>query len=164
MLRLSSTLLVVCFAVFGAYSSAAQSRDTTDSPPSPPVIDPPPNQLDTTYSTLGPELVGGIDSLNERVRYPSEALEECVEGRLIVLFTVGLNGGVSEVEVPEDYAVSEPYLAYERAARNGMEEEAVRVVNQAHFRWPEDWPEDRERRVRVSLPITFQPPEGSCKK
>lgn len=160
MWRLSTALLVAFLTVLS--TSTAQDKDTTDTPPD--VINPPPDPSDTTYTTPGPELIGGLDSLNEKVRYPNQALEECVEGRLSVLLTVEPNGSVSEVEVPEDWAASEMYLSYEEAARYGMVEEAVRVAKQAHFYWPEDWPDDREDRLRVSLPITFQPPEGHCRE
>ena len=164
MWRLSTALLVALLTVLSASSSTAQNKDTTDTPPNPPVINPPPDPSDTTYTTPGPELIGGLDSLNEKVRYPNKALEECVKGRLSVLLTVDPNGSVSEVEVPEDYAASETYLSYEEAAHYNMAEEAVRVVRQAHFHWPKDWPEDREKRLRVLLPIIFQPPEGSCRE
>lgn len=55
-------------------------------------------------------------------------------------------------------------LSYKQAVRYRMDEEAIRVVKQAHFRWPEDWSDDRERRIWMSLPVIFQPPEDKCRQ
>jgi Gram-negative bacterial tonB protein. len=122
----------------------------------------PAQNSDTIYATPGPELISEIDSLHARVQYPNEALEECPGGRLVTQMIVKPDGSVDSVEVLEAADARFDSLSYEQAVRYRMDEEAVRVVKQARFRWTDDWPDDRERRMRVSLPVIFQPPEDKC--
>lgn len=121
----------------------------------------PAQKSETIFTTPAPELIGGMDSLNARVQYPTEALEECLGGPLIVQLTVKPDGSVDSVGVLQ-FTVGGDSLSYKQAVRYRMDEEAVRVVKQARFRWTEEWPDDRERQIRMSLPVIFQPPEDKC--
>ena len=77
----------------------------------------PAQNADTIYATPGPELIGGIDSLNARVQYPNETLEECPGGRLITQMIVGPDGSVDSVEVlkADIGGDSSPHLSHKQA-------------------------------------------------
>lgn len=65
-------------------------------------------------------LVGGLAALHRKVRYPEEAYEQNVEGRVYVQFVVDENGYVQNPEVM-------------RGIGYGCDEEALRVLRQARF-------------------------------
>lgn len=87
-----------------------------------------------------PELIGGLQSLQEQIKYPELARKAGVEGMIVVQFVVDKQGNVVEPEVL-------------RGIGAGCDQEAIRVVRQAKFN------PGRQRgkpvRVKMSLPIRF---------
>lgn len=67
-----------------------------------------------------PRLIGGLGALHRKVRYPEEAYEKGIEGRVYVQFVVDKNGDVQDAEVM-------------RGLGSGCDEEALRVIQQARF-------------------------------
>ena len=88
-----------------------------------------------------PELIGGLASIQSKIRYPEIAKKAGVEGRVFVQFVVDVNGNVVDPVVV-------------RGIGAGCDEEAVRAVSQAKFK------PGRQRGkavpVKMSLPITFK--------
>ena len=93
-----------------------------------------------------PELIGGLEALEEAVVYPPEARAENVQGRVIVQFIVDEEGRVTEPAV-------------ERSPDDRLSEAALAAVRTVRFR------PGRQRggpvRVRFALPVTFQLPGGA---
>jgi len=97
------------------------------------------------YFSPQPELIGGVDSLRALVVYSDSALKLGIEGSVFVRLIAQADGSASDVEII-------------RGLGHGLDEEAVRVVRKARFKWPDDFPEELERRVVLTLPITFKLP------
>lgn len=87
-----------------------------------------------------PELIGGLASLQNKVRYPEMARMARIEGRVIVQFIVNEKGEVEN-----------PHIV--RGIGGGCDEEALRVVSQAKF--TPGLQRGRPVRVQYSMPITF---------
>ncbi len=87
-----------------------------------------------------PELIGGLASLQEKVRYPELAVRANIEGRVVVQFIINERG---EVENPQVI----------RGIGGGCDEEAIRVVKQAKF--TPGMQRGRPVRVQYSVPVTF---------
>lgn len=87
-----------------------------------------------------PELIGGLASLQAKVRYPELAVRANIQGRVVVQFIINERG---EVENPHVV----------RGIGGGCDEEAIRVVKQAQF--TPGMQRGRPVRVQYSLPITF---------
>jgi len=93
-----------------------------------------------------PEFPGGMDSLmvflQRTVKYPKEAMDKGIQGRVLVKFIIEKDGQVSTPEV-----VKSVYAA--------LDEEALRVV-----RCMPNWQPGRQKgkvvRVFFTLPITFR--------
>ena len=126
-------------AALAAASTLPASAQTSGSSPSAPV--------DTTeiicYFPPQPKLIGSTDSLSALARYTPAARARGIEGRVFVSLFIEPDGGASEVEV-------------RRGLGYGLDEEAVRVVQGARFRWPEG---AEAQRVQAMLPITFGLPD-----
>lgn len=91
-----------------------------------------------------PELIGGLASIQENLRYPPLARQAGVEGRVLVGFTVDEEGQVVDAEVIQGVG-------------SGLDAAALDAVQQAHFRPGQ---KDGEAvRVRMVLPVTFVLPE-----
>lgn len=88
-----------------------------------------------------PELIGGIASLQRKIRYPALAQKAGIEGRVIVQFVVNPEGRVENAQVV-------------RGIGGGCDEEALRVVRMAEFE------PGRQRGkpvpVRMTIPVTFR--------
>ncbi len=114
---------------------------TGDGPPPPP---PPPHpRADTSAYVVVesmPELIGGLRSIQEQIRYPEEARAAGVEGRVFVSFNVDEQGNVVDPEVT-------------RGVGSGLDAEALRVVRNARFIPGEQ--AGQPVRVRMAIPITF---------
>jgi TonB family protein len=67
-----------------------------------------------------PRLIGGLAALHRKVRYPEEAYEQDVEGRVYVQFVVDEEGNVQDAEVMRGLGL-------------GTDKEALRVIRQARF-------------------------------
>jgi protein TonB len=93
-----------------------------------------------------PELVGGLTSVQEQLRYPEFARKAGVEGRVIVQFVVDEGGRVEQPRIV-------------RGLGAGLDAEALRVVRQVRF-----IPGHQRGvpvKVKMSLPITFRLPHRS---
>ncbi len=88
-----------------------------------------------------PELIGGLSTIQSRIKYPDEAKRAGIEGRVFVQFTVDEKGDVIDAEVVQG-------IGY------GCDEAALNAVRQAKF-----IPGQQDGvvvRVRMSIPITFK--------
>lgn len=88
-----------------------------------------------------PEIIGGISSLQQKIKYPENAIRANIEGRVYVQFIVNEKG---EVENPRVI----------RGIGGGCDEEALRVVKQAKFR--PGLQRGRPVRVQFNLPVIFR--------
>ena len=94
-----------------------------------------------------PEFPGGqaalINFLSENVKYPAIALENGIQGRVLVQFVVDKDGSISNVAV----------------ARTGgdpsLDKEAVRVIKMMP-RWIPGMQRGKPVRVKYKVPVTFR--------
>jgi len=104
----------------------------------------------TIYTTAGvdvmPEPVGGDKAwakfLGKNLRYPSQAQDDGISGRVIVSFIIEKDGTLSNITVL-------------RPAGNGFDEEALRVLKLAKA-WKPGMQNGQPVRVRFMLPVNFQ--------
>lgn len=93
-----------------------------------------------------PSFPGGISGLrtylNQNIRYPAEAQENCVQGRVVVSFVVGKDGHISDVTVL-------------RSVEPSLDKEAVRVVRNMP-RWTPGKQGGEPVRVRYRVPVSFR--------
>jgi len=93
-----------------------------------------------------PEFPGGMERIQkylaEKIRYPDQARENNVQGRVIVRFVVNETGNISDVQV-------------QRGIGGGCDEEAVRVVK-GMPKWKPGKQNGRPVKVYFTLPITFR--------
>jgi len=92
-----------------------------------------------------PEFIGGADALDEfvkkNIKYPAEAKEKGIQGKVYVQFVVEKDGTVTNVVV-------------RRGANALLDAEAVRVVKLMPA-WKPGTMRGKKVRVRYTLPITF---------
>ena len=88
-----------------------------------------------------PELKGGLEGIMTKIKYPEEARQKSIEGRVYVQFIVNEQGDVEDAKVI-------------RGIGGGADEEALRVVRQAKFE--PGMQRGRPVRVQYSLPIFFR--------
>lgn len=95
---------------------------------------------------VAPAFPGGQAALakfvSENMKYPAAALENNVEGRVLVQFTVGTDGAVEQAKV-------------KRSADPALDKEALRVVRSMP-RWTPGKIDGKPVRVRMVLPIVFR--------
>lgn len=107
-----------------------------------------PNVRKPVYTVVenNPEFPGGIATLGaylgQNLRYPEAAKRANVSGKVFVAFTVGTDGGVSDVQILKGVGF-------------GCDEEAVRVVEQMP-RWQPGRQDGQPVAVRYNLPIAFE--------
>ena len=93
-----------------------------------------------------PQFPGGQDSLMSflmhTVKYPKEAMEKGVQGRVVVQFIVEKDGTVSSPNVI-------------RAVTPALDQEAIRVV-QSMPKWAPGKQRGKEVRTKFTLPVTFR--------
>ena len=93
-----------------------------------------------------PQYPGGeaamMDYVAQNVKYPQEAVEKEISGRVFVSFIVEKDGSVNEVKVM-------------KGVGGGCDEEAVRVVK-AMPKWKPGKQEGKPVRVSYMMPITFK--------
>lgn len=93
-----------------------------------------------------PSFPGGISGLrtylNQNIRYPAEAQENCVQGRVVVSFVVGKDGHISDVTVL-------------RSVDPSLDKEAIRVVRNMP-RWTPGKQGGEPVRVRYHVPVSFR--------
>jgi len=88
-----------------------------------------------------PELIGGLEGLQRRIRYPEIAKKAGVEGKVFVQFVVDESGNVVDPVVT-------------RGIGAGCDEEALSAVREAKFTPGKQ--RGKPVRVKMSLPITFR--------
>lgn len=93
-----------------------------------------------------PSFPGGISGLrtylNQNIRYPAEAQENCVQGRVVVSFVVEKDGHISDVTVL-------------RSVDPSLDKEAIRVVRNMP-RWSPGKQGGEPVRVRYNVPVSFR--------
>lgn len=88
-----------------------------------------------------PQLIGGLASLQKKVRYPEMARRAAIEGRVTIQFIVNEQGKVENPRVI-------------RGIGGGCDEEALKAVMTARFK--PGMQRGRPVRVQYSLPIIFR--------
>jgi len=114
--------------------------DRLDMPPPPEEEEEPEEDFFVVVEEM-PELIGGLASIQQNIRYPEMARRAGIEGRVYVQFIVNERG---EVEDPRVI----------RGIGGGADEEALRAVKQAQFR--PGMQRGRPVRVQYSLPVVFR--------
>lgn len=93
-----------------------------------------------------PSFPGGISGLrtylNQNIRYPAEAQENCVQGRVVVRFVVEKDGHISDVTVL-------------RSVDPSLDKEAIRVIRNMP-RWSPGKQGGEPVRVRYNVPVSFR--------
>lgn len=88
-----------------------------------------------------PELIGGIQSIQEKIKYPDVARQAGIEGLVIIQFVVNEQGKVEDPKVI-------------RGIGGGCDEEAIRVIKDARFKPGKQ--RGQPVRVQYSLPVFFK--------
>lgn len=110
-------------------------------------------EKDEVYNEVDkmPEFQNGLDGLikflQDNVRYPAEAAEDGIQGKVYVGFIVGTRGEVSEVKIT-------------RGVHPLLDAEAVRVV-EIMPPWTPGEKDGEKVRVAYSIPISFTLTENS---
>ncbi|AUD01251.1 TonB family protein [Spirosoma pollinicola] len=93
-----------------------------------------------------PEFKGGMQALgqflSQNLRYPAEAQQAKVQGRVFISFIIDKDGGVDEVRVLKGIGF-------------GADEEAARVVKATNGLWKPGTQRGERVRVKYNLPINF---------
>ena len=93
-----------------------------------------------------PEFPGGnkamMSYLAENIKYPKEAENTGMQGRVIVQFVVNTDGGIEDAKVV-------------RAVDPLLDKEAIRVIN-AMPKWKPGMQDGKEVRVKYTVPIVFR--------
>ena len=93
-----------------------------------------------------PEFPGGQEAmmqfLRQEVKYPKEAEEKGLQGRVVVRYIIEKDGSISEVEIA-------------KSVNEYLDAEAVRVVN-AMPKWKPGKQKGENVRVKYTLPISFR--------
>jgi TonB family protein len=93
-----------------------------------------------------PEFPGGMEALmkfiSENVKYPKEAEEKGLQGRVVVRYIIEKDGSISEVEIA-------------KSVNEYLDAEAIRVVN-AMPKWKPGKQKGEPVRVKFTIPITFR--------
>ena len=97
----------------------------------------------------GPEFPGGMDSLykfmRDSLRYPKEALEKRIEGKVYITFVVEKDGSITDPRVLRDIG-------------GGCGEEAIRMV-MTMPKWEPGKQSGVPVRVQFNLPVRFEIPK-----
>ena len=107
---------------------------------------------DTVYQIAEemPEFPGGVEALmdfvGKNVKYPEEAKEKEISGRVFVSFVIEKDGSVSNVKVL-------------RGIGGGCDEEAIRVIK-AMPKWTPGKQKGKPVRVNYQIPINFKLDDG----
>ncbi|WP_288276487.1 M56 family metallopeptidase [uncultured Prevotella sp.] len=93
-----------------------------------------------------PEFPGGQEALmqflRQEVKYPKEAEEKGLQGRVVVRYIIEKDGSISEVEIA-------------KSVNEYLDAEAIRVVN-AMPKWKPGKQKGENVRVKYTLPISFR--------
>lgn len=110
---------------------------------SPPTSEENSNQVFKVVDEM-PNLIGGFEELRKNIRYPEEAEQAGIEGRVFMTFIVNKQGDVENAKVV-------------RGLGSGADEEALRVIRQAEFE--PGYQNGEPVRVQYSLALSFVLPE-----
>lgn len=80
--------------------------------------------------------------ISENVKYPKEAEEKGLQGRVVVRYVIEKDGSISEVEIA-------------KSVNEYLDAEAIRVVN-AMPKWIPGKQKGEPVRVKFTIPITFR--------
>lgn len=98
-------------------------------------------------STIKPQFPGGrtamIDFISKNLKYPKSAIDNKIEGKVLLKFIVDSIGKICCVDI-----VGEP-IGY------GLEEEAIRIIRSMP-NWTPAYTDDRPVAVYYRMPITFK--------
>lgn len=102
-----------------------------------------PEDIGTVFKVVEqqPQLVGGLDTLQQMVNYPDSAKKAGVEGRVFLDFIVTKEGKVHDPQVI-------------RGLGAGLDQEALRVIKKAKFKPGKQ--RGKPVNVRYSMPIIFR--------
>ena len=89
-----------------------------------------------------PEPIGGLEAVQEKLRYPKEAQDEGLEGTVIVRVTVDRRGRVRDTEVIESFGNEECDTAAQRAVRGA--------------RWKAAQKDSKRVEGYVDIPVEFK--------
>ncbi len=141
----------------GNISSSASGSTNTAGPAAPDVTtsskDGGPTAMDETITDFSglevmPQPMGGMEAwakfLTQNLRFPSEAQQDGVSGKVFLSFIIEKDGHLSDITVA-------------RAAGHGFDEEALRVLKLAKA-WKPGMQNGRPVRVKYTIPINFQAP------
>jgi TonB family protein len=107
-----------------------------------------------TFVEQMPQFKGGeaemLKFLGTNVKYPKEAIENGVEGLVVVSFVVETNGSINEVQTVKSLG-------------HGTDEEALRVVKMMSGQWTPGFQKGEAVRVRYTLPLRFAMKEDDRK-
>ena len=113
-----------------------------------PLYKPQPVNSNSVYDVVEqmPSFPGGFSGLrtylNQNIRYPAEAQDNCVQGRVVVSFVVGKDGHISDVTVL-------------RSVDPSLDKEAIRVIRNMP-RWTPGRQAGELVRVRYNVPVSFR--------
>ena len=131
--RLLATLSVMAILLMVNTNAMAQNKKTA-------------NDKVLEKAEVMPEFPGGdqamMDFVADNVKYPQEAIDKEISGRVMVGFVVEKDGSISDVKVVKGIG-------------GGCDEEAVRVVN-AMPKWKPGMDKGKPVRVSYMMPITFK--------
>lgn len=120
------------------------------------VVGPPSNDnkvYDFTTIQKRPEYPGGIANfyayVQRTIKYPKEAQENKVQGKVLLSFVVEKDGSLTDIKV-------------DRKLGSGTDEEAIRVIRES-INWYPGIVDGRAVRVKFNIPIAFTLNEGSNK-
>lgn len=99
-----------------------------------------PNEF-SIYAEVMPEIVGGLNSLQEKITYPEIAKRAGIEGKVYVLTFIDENGDVAAAKVIKGIGA-------------GCDEEALNAVKNTKFTPARD--KGKNVKVQVSVPIYFK--------
>jgi len=109
-------LVVCCMCGFLLMAQQSDRKGKTTNNPIPPMAE---QQLDFTSEKKAPEYNGGKQAMfkfiHQNMKYPADAKEKGIQGDVLLKFTVGMDGAISNVEVVKGLYPS-------------LDAEAIRVV------------------------------------
>ncbi len=137
--------LLILILLSGSFIQAQTDSVVVDQP-----VQDPPIVGSENYNVVEqmPEFPGGQDAMmkfiSKNLRYPENAVENNVEGKVVVKFIVNTQGAIRDIEV-----ISKIKYGY------GLEEEAIRVLK-IMPRWTPGKLNGKPVNVYFSLPISFR--------
>ncbi|RYF12860.1 MAG: energy transducer TonB [Flavobacteriales bacterium] len=136
----------ISFALPGvkANTNTNNARPTSAANSSTPVV-----EDNTVYNFVSmvnpPKYPGGLDKLykflSENIKYPKEAKDNKIQGKVLVSFTVLKDGALADIKV-------------ERKLGYGTDEEAVRVLKLSP-KWEPGYQNGKPVNVKYNIPISF---------